>query len=556
MTIHQATLNVDGKEYTLHTGKPSFFDTFYVDFQQEAVVGGLRYTVFLHPKQDIFIQHLELQFRLPDPAPLRFFANGYQSRSACVAAQPGDGAMADGGSLGLPSGKGFQSGWTYAWAQAPAQGWRVEGQKADRLFWGSLNEQTGFTFFHFDPNTALLRVRKDMGGLSLSHSFPALDLWTSAGTEQEVFDRWFKMLDAPPRRLEPSLVWTTQGRTPFYEKDLETTLNHLTSSNLPYIMVFFAEGWQKNLGDWRQTSTAFPSGMGAAVQQVRQAGLKAGIWLAPFVAAQDSQLVRQNPEWFLKEISGKNVVYGKQQLFVLNFYHPEVQDYLHGLLHIICDKWGFNVVQAGMMEAVCLAPPSGKTRGQVMHEALAFLRSACGKTWLMADEVPLGSAIGQVDAVRCCPEPLSPPRTGWLNRLPWMKKVDVLGGLKTALARWQLNGGLWNNENGCFTLLDHRFTPEQQQTALLLQSLLGQWLWTSDDPNDYTAEQRCELEDALMWQGSKILLVDEMGPGQYVLTILYEAEPYKVFVNLTAGPIQVAGLPDLLPWETMVVSSS
>jgi alpha-galactosidase len=296
--------------------------------------------------------------------------------------------------------------------------------------------------------------------------------------------------------------------------------------------------------------------MGAALQQVRQAGLKAGIWCAPFVAAQDSQLVRQNPDWILKDATEKNVLYSKQQLFVLNFYHPEVQDYLHGLLHIISDKWGFDMVQAGLLEAVCMAPPSGKTRGQVMHEALAFLRRACGKVWLMADEVPLGSAIGQVDAVRCCPEPLTPPRTGWLNWMPWMKKTDVLAGLKTSLARWQLNGGLWNNENGSFTLLDLRFSPEQQQTALLLQSLLGQVLWTSDDPDNYTAEQRCELEDALMWQGSKILSVDDMGHGQYVLTILYEAEPYKILANLTPSPAQMADSPDLLPWETMVVSSS
>lgn len=477
MTIHQATLKVDGKEYSIHPGKPIFFETFYVDFQQEAVAGGLRYTVFLHPKQDIFIQHLELQFRLPDPAPERFFGNGYQSRSVCVPAYPGSGTIADVGTLGLPSGKGFLSSWTYAWAQAPAQGWRVEGQKTDRLFWGSLNEQTGFTFFHFDRAAGLLRVRKDLGGLALSHSFPAMDVWTTAGTDQEVFGRWFKMLDAPPRRSEPTLAWTTQGRVAFGEKDLENVLSHLKSSNLPFNMVFFAEGWQKKLGDWRQTSPVFPTGMGAAAQHVQEVGLKAGIWMAPFVAAQDAQLVRQNPEWILKDFSGKNVLYGKQQLFVLNFYHPEVQDYLNGLLHIICEKWGFEMVQARMLEAVCMAPPSDKTRGQVMHEALAFLRRACGKVWLFADEVPLGSAIGQVDAVRCSPDPLTPPRKGFLNWLPWMKKTDVLAGLKTALARWQLNGGLWNNENGSFTLLDPRYSPDQQQTALMLQSLLGPWLW-------------------------------------------------------------------------------
>lgn len=59
-----------------------------------------------------------------------------------------------------------------------------------------------------------------------------------------------------------------------------------------------------------------------------------------------------------------------------------------------------------------------------------------------------------------------------------------------------------------------------------------------------------------MWQGSKILSVEEVENGLFVLTVLREAEPYKVLLNLTPKPAQMAGSPKLLPWETMVISSN
>jgi len=77
MQFRQAILVADRQTYQLVPGKPNSFETFFADFQCDVVSAQeTKYSIFLHPKQDITLQRLEIQLDMPLSAAARFFANG------------------------------------------------------------------------------------------------------------------------------------------------------------------------------------------------------------------------------------------------------------------------------------------------------------------------------------------------------------------------------------------------------------------------------------------------------------------------------------------------
>ena len=60
MKFHAALLKIDGKALALRPDKSNSFDEIYADFQTEEINGGTRWTIFLHPKQDVTVQQLEI----------------------------------------------------------------------------------------------------------------------------------------------------------------------------------------------------------------------------------------------------------------------------------------------------------------------------------------------------------------------------------------------------------------------------------------------------------------------------------------------------------------
>jgi alpha-galactosidase len=62
------------------------------------------------------------------------------------------------------------------------------------------------------------------------------------------------------------------------------------------------------VGDWLTLKPEFPGGMGYLADEIHEKGYKAGIWLAPFAAQFKAQLVKDHPDWFVKDKKGKMVI--------------------------------------------------------------------------------------------------------------------------------------------------------------------------------------------------------------------------------------------------------
>jgi alpha-galactosidase len=200
------------------------------------------------------------------------------------------------------------------------------------------------------------------------------------------------------------------------------------------------DGWQAAIGDWNQVAPRFGD-LDRAVASLREEGFEVGIWLAPFLAVQGSELVRRHPDWLVPELSaGEN--WGSD-LRVIDTTHPGATDYLRR-----CVEWlaGLGItyfkldfLYAGAMEGQrhTAVPPLVAYR-----DALSELSAAAGPdATVLGCGAPLLASVGLVDAMRISPDvmPVWEPPEGDLSQ-PGGRSAVRCGSARSYLdRRWWLN---------------------------------------------------------------------------------------------------------------------
>ncbi|MFA5330415.1 MAG: alpha-galactosidase [Prolixibacteraceae bacterium] len=90
------------------------------------------------------------------------------------------------------------------------------------------------------------------------------------------------------------------------------------------------------LGDWQETKTKLPHGLGYLVQQAEAKGIKFGIWIEPEMVNPKSELYEKHPDWILK-LPNRDEHYYRNQL-VLDLTNPEVQEFVYKLVDDMLTK--------------------------------------------------------------------------------------------------------------------------------------------------------------------------------------------------------------------------
>ena len=90
--------------------------------------------------------------------------------------------------------------------------------------------------------------------------------------------------------------------------------------------------WQR-WGDWSANPEQFPSGLRALTTSIHRHRLAAGIWLAPFHVAADSELARDHPDWLLHRRDGELLVDPRlgRPYHLLDATHPQALRFLKTL---------------------------------------------------------------------------------------------------------------------------------------------------------------------------------------------------------------------------------
>lgn len=90
------------------------------------------------------------------------------------------------------------------------------------------------------------------------------------------------------------------------------------------------------LGDWQETKTKLPHGLGYLVQQAEAKGIKFGIWIEPEMVNPKSELYEKHPDWILK-LPNRPENYYRNQL-VLDLTNPAVQDFVYNVVDEMMTK--------------------------------------------------------------------------------------------------------------------------------------------------------------------------------------------------------------------------
>ncbi len=534
--FRQAILVIDQKEYLLTPGKVNSFEQFYVDFQRETMPdGGTRYAMFIHPKQDVLVEKIEVELDVPLPAHGTVSSFGLCCSDDSYAQVPVQSKIVAQGGLfkgdpywpKIAAGKGMHQSWTYMGLHAAGQ--------FGAIWAASLNESAGFTALLYDHTQQLLHVRKDVGrGLRMTHSFPAMDFYI--GPQLPVPE-----LTSPPFKAIALLLEGAQApaqATAFAQKNNDDAL--------PFTHWVAGHGWAPHYGDWLANTTiqGFPA-------QLRPSGVQAGITLSPFAAGVQSELARRNPDWLLRH-NGTPIQFkaaNGSDCYALDVYHGGVREYLNGVFHILSDRCGFSMFILEDLYAACLVPKSEKTRGQMMHEAAQLLRQAAGQAKLVAAQVPLGHVAGHFDAVVLGQKGVSATNGQWQLH----KNADKSLPASSLLAAQQLRHLHWSVAGQPATLWPTRkpnADSNAQHTWLVLQALLSDVLVLAGDPWAYPPELRGELDAALELHRAEQLKMVELQPHAAVFNCFLDQKPMQMRSNWGEKGVSLGGFA-LNSYETM-----
>lgn len=411
---------------------------------------------------------------------------------------------------------------------------------------GSLSEKSGFTILNYDINQNKVVIEKECKELIIKKDYTVFDLVFLIGKENDVFDKYFGEMKIDKPKVKPMTGYTSwyHHYQNISEDILLENLESISSLNKDIDIFQIDDGYQTAVGDWLSIDkNKFPNGMKIIADKTKEKGMIPGIWLAPFACEINSEITRQHPDWILKNNDGSFVTGGSNWggFYALDFCNVEVQKYLEKVFNEIINVWGFEMVKLDFLYATCIVPREGKTRGQIMCEAMDFLRKCVGNKLILGCGVPLGAAFGKVDFCRIGCDIGLDWNDKWYMRFLHRERVSTQNALINTIGRRHLDGRAFLNDPDVFLLRDENImlTDEQKQTLALLNHLFGSLLFTSDDVKKYTEDQMRVFNKTIEKSEIEILSVEQN--SNLITSIDYKENgvEYTAKVNLKTGSSRV-----------------
>lgn len=194
-------------------------------------------------------------------------------------------------------------------------------------------------------------------------------------------------------------------------EDVLANAAQIRKQRLPLEYVLIDDGYQQAIGDWlRIDATKFPQGMKAVADGIRAAGLRPGIWLAPFGVSRESAIYAEHPEWTLKREGGSPVVAWKHwgvDIYALDLTRDDVLDWIAHVFRVMAEEWGYDLfkidfVFAAAVEGVRHDPTV--TRAEAYRRGIERIRQVIGERFLLGCGAPQLPSVGVVDAMRIGPD--------------------------------------------------------------------------------------------------------------------------------------------------------
>ncbi len=295
------------------------------------------------------------------------------------------------------------------------------------------------------------------------------------------------------------------------EADVLRNLEALAADRegLPVEVVQIDDGWQRAVGDWLETSPAFPRGLEPLAREIGAAGFVPGLWTAPFCAVAESATARAHPDWLLRR--GSSPLLGllhpewsaNGAVHVLDPAREDVQHHLRELFAALASM-GFAYLKLDFLYAAAMAGESARPdvgRAERLRRGLDAIRAGAGEeAFLLGCGAPLGAAVGIVDGMRIGPD-VAP---SWLPQPPLVPGIEstlpsTRSAVRSVLARAFLHRRLWLNDPDCLMARgrDTHLGPEERRTLAAAIAGSGGMAILSDDVASLSAPERAFARETL-----------------------------------------------------------
>lgn len=265
------------------------------------------------------------------------------------------------------------------------------------------------------------------------------------------------------------------------------------------------DGYQNAWGDWLSLDPKkFPNenaSLKDLVHSIRQAGLRPGLWLAPFSADKHSDTAASHMhEWVLKREGSNSVPANSANcgkwFYGLDVTNPEFQQHLSNTIKTVVGELGFTYLKLDFLYVAALQAQEsyynkGITRAEAVQIGMCTITDACrvarrkadGEVFLLGCGAPLGSVIGHVHANRIS----SDAGLAWRPSFPLPDKDEwnlpsAHNMIRNTLNRMAMHKRWWINDPDCLLLRDTTaFTDEEIRGIATVKAFSGGSIIISDD---------------------------------------------------------------------------
>jgi alpha-galactosidase len=290
--------------------------------------------------------------------------------------------------------------------------------------------------------------------------------------------------------------------------------------DFPFDVIQVDDGYETEIGDWLSPKSGYPDlgGMGRAI---REKGFRAGIWAAPFSAAETSRLFAEHPDWMVSETGRPKPCYNGwgRKIYALDTTHPDAKRWLEGTIKALTEA-GFSYLKIDFLFAAAM--PGGRRKAvtpvQAYREGLRVVRRAAGRAFVLGCGAPLLPSVGLVDGMRVG-EDTAPY---WKTKPSGFQGPNAFFALKNALMRQFMHRTFWLNDPDCLLVRAHETELNRNERELyaLAAGALDNMVIDSDRLALLGPAEKDLLKRALALRGrrSRVLgLMGEFGEDAYIV---------------------------------------
>ena len=266
-------------------------------------------------------------------------------------------------------------------------------------------------------------------------------------------------------------------------------LDNLLNIDSRFDLFQIDDGYEQYVGDWLKVDKVkFPNGLDGICKQILSKNVTAGIWLAPFVAEEKSDLFKDHPNWFYKDKDGNPVKCGSNWsgFYVLDIYNEEAKAYIVECLNHY-KEMGFRFFKLDFLYSVGMMEREDKTRAQITEDAYNIIVDTLKDCQVLGCGAILSNSAGKFTYLRIGPDVSLIFDDVWFMKFFHRERISTKVTIQNTIYRSIFARSLFLNDPDVFLLRDDNISLslEQREALATINALFGNVLMTSDNPGDY-----------------------------------------------------------------------